>query len=351
MFNFLGQRSVLGVDIGTASIKIAEIAKDSPKPKLKNYGVLKNLGYLKRPNSAIQTNTLKIFEKEAAELLTDLIKKAGFKTKEVVASIPAFSVFIALLDIPQMPEADINKTMSFQIRQHIPLPVSEVAIEWFKVGEYQEEKGVKQQILLISTPLELIQKYKKIFELAGLKLVALEIESLSLARSLMGNNPAATLIADIGAHSTNIAVFDQGFLKTNNFSDLAGLSLTQAIARGLNISMPRAEELKKQRGLKVSPAEAELSTLPLPMLDAIMREVKRSADNFEKSQRRKIERIILAGGGANLLGIDDYFNKQLGLPTIVGNSFSVLNYPQEVGLLAKELGPEMAVAVGLGLRN
>jgi len=77
MFDFLS-RSTLGVDIGTASIKIVEIAKSLPKPKLKNYGILRSRTYLERPNSAIQTNSLKILEKETADLLRILVKKAKF---------------------------------------------------------------------------------------------------------------------------------------------------------------------------------------------------------------------------------------------------------------------------------
>jgi len=134
MFDFLS-RSTLGVDIGTASIKIVEIAKSLPKPKLKNYGILRSRTYLERPNSAIQTNSLKILEKETADLLRILVKKAKFKSRNAVASIPSFSAFTTLLEMPIMSGVDVSKTMPFQIRQHIPLPVSEVAIDWMKVGE------------------------------------------------------------------------------------------------------------------------------------------------------------------------------------------------------------------------
>ncbi|MEK7658178.1 MAG: type IV pilus assembly protein PilM [Patescibacteria group bacterium] len=350
MTRFFPSSSILGVDIGTSSIKIAEIEKDSPKPRLKNYGVLDTYEHLSRPNSAIQTNSLKIAEKDTAELLKKLIKEAGFGAKEAVASIPSFSVFTTLLEIPKMSDIDINKTMSFQVRQHIPLPVSEVEIEWLKVGEREEETGAVQQIFIISIPKEIIKRYQNIFALAGLNLEALELESLSLIRALI-NNSASQLVVDIGALSTNILISDNGFLKANVFSDFGGAALTRSIANGLGISFKRAEELKKQKGLTASGGDYELSTLPQVFLDAIIKETAKAKENHEKNGGRKIERIILAGGGAKLAGIAEYFGGQMGLPASIGNSLSAVAYRPEIELLVKDLGPELAVAIGLGIKN
>ena len=197
-----------------------------------------------------------------------------------------------------MPAEDTAKAVVFQARQYIPLPVSEVTIDWLKVGEREDEEGTKkQQILLISVPNERIKSYRSIFKAAGLKLVALEIESFSLARALVGSDPTPTIMADIGGRSTNIAIVDQGFWKYNGRTDFASGSLTQAIASSTNIDIRRAEELKKRRGLLGTGGEYELSTLMIPFLDVIIEEVRRVRDAYEKECQGKIERVILAGGG------------------------------------------------------
>ena len=350
--SLIGVQSYLGVDIGTTSIKIAEISKGKRRPKIENYGVLESYGHLERINDAIQTAGLKIMEKETAELLKLLLKRLKIKSKDVIASIPAFSVFITSLEIPEMSEVDMAKTMSFQISQHIPLPVQEVAIEWLKVGERDDESGfTKQQILVVSIPNELISRYQTIFKLAGLKLKALEVESLSLARALGDNNPAPSLFVDIGGRSTNISVVEKGFLKYNNHTDFAGGSLTQAISSGLNINIRRAEELKKQRGLLGAGGEFELSTLIFPFLDAIINESNKARIVFEKNQGGRIERVLLAGGGANLLGIEKYFEEQINLPVTIGNPFLKLEYPARIEPIVRELGPSFSVAIGLGIKE
>ena len=356
MFNFLkpifGTRSYLGIDIGTTSIKAVEIIKSSTKPKLHTYGFLESYGHLERLNNAIQTSSLKIMDEEAAKFLEILLKQLKYKTKDVIASIPAFSAFMTLLEIPEMPDSEIVKTMRYQIRQYIPLPVSEVTIDWLVVGKKTDEKGiVQQQILLISVPNEQIHKYQNIFKLAGLNLRALEIESLALVRSLVNDDPTPTLLVDIGARSTNIIVADKGSLRLNSQTDFAGGSLSQAIASGLNINIRRAEELKKQKGIIGVGGEYELSTLTIPFLDAIISEAGRVKDNYEKNSDSRIERIILAGGGANLLGIAQYFERQTGLTTVIGNAFSRISYPPEIEPFIKELGPLFAVSIGLGIRE
>lgn len=356
MFNpfkkFLSKKSYLGVDIGTTSIKLVELKKDSDKPELLNYGILESYGHLERPNSAIQTSTLKMLDQETAELLKILLKNAAVKSIDAVAALPAFSSFVTLLEMPIMSSKDTTQAMQFQAKQYIPLPISEVTIDWIKVGERQDAKGnTNQQVLLVSVPNEQIEKYKNIFKAAGLNLLALEIEGLSSARSLTGNLDKTTLILDIGSRSTAFAIARSGYLKVVGQTDFAGGSLTQTLAAGLNIRPRRAEDLKKQRGLKGSGGEYELSTLMLPILDVIISEARRAKDNFEKAYNEKIEQLILAGGGANLLGAAEYFQEALGIPVTKANPFSRLVYPPQIEPFVNELGPEFSVAIGLALKQ
>ncbi len=359
MFDFLkslgstfDKRSCLGVDVGTTSIKVVELTKTHGNPTLKNYGVLESYGHLERLNNAIQTSALKMLDREMGELLNMLLRDLKIGTTDVVASLPSFSAFTALLDVPAMTPQETAQAMQYQARAFVPLPISEVSIDWLPVGEYEDNKGTKhQQIFLVSVANEQVRKYQRIFNAAGLKLRALEIEGLSLARILTTGDPTTTLIVDIGARSTAIAVAEKGVLKYNVQTDWAGGSLTQVIASSLNINVKRAEELKKQKGLLGVGGEYEISTLMMPLLDVILSEVKRAKDNYEKNYRGKIERIILSGGGANLLGIQEYVADQFRLPTIKADPFNKVTYPPEVAPLVKEIGPTFAVALGLGIKH
>ena len=252
-FGFIKQKIApvyLGVDIGTTSIKIAEVEQGKNSPRLTNYCILEDKGSLLRANTAIQTSNLKLFENEVSELLKTAIGEMKPNTTEALASLPVFSGLTTILTFPEMPKNDLEKALSFEAKNYIPMPISEVVIDWMKVGEYRDDKGfLSQQILLISVPREQVKKYQRIFKEAGLRLAALEIESLSLLRALVGGDPTPTFIIDIGSRSTAIIIADGGTIRFSGQSDFGGASLTQAVSSGLNINPLRAEELKREKGV------------------------------------------------------------------------------------------------------
>lgn len=349
--NLFGTSSYLGVDIGTTSIKIVEIGKGKSGPELKNYGILESYGHLERVNNAIQTSSLKIMEADTIQLLKTLISHSNFKSREAVVSIPSFAAFITLFEMPQMKDSDIANAMKFQIGQYIPLPITEVSIDWLKVGERQDEQGfVKEQILLVSIPNETIEKYKRIFAGAGLNLRAIEIESLALLRSVIDPTMSPTLIVDIGSRSTNIAVVDKGNLRYNYQTDLSGASITQSLAGGLGVKIRRAEKLKRERGI-LGGSESELSTLMIPFVDAILNEVKRAKVKYEQSFGNAITKVIIAGGGSKMPGMIPYAQEQLGLPVEISNPFLKIHYPETLEPIIKDLGPTFAISIGLGIKE
>ena len=350
--SLFGEKTFLGVEIGTTSIKVVEIVQTSKGTRLKNYGILETYGYLERFNNALQTSSLRALESEISAYLSLILQHSKIKSRNVIAALPTFAAFTTLIELPEMPKGELDQAMNFQAKQYVPLPISVVKIDYLKVGERVDENGNKfQQILLSSIPNEQIERYQKIFRGAGLNLKALEIDVMSLARILTRGVKEPMMIVDIGARSTSFSVAKDGFLKFAAQSDFAGGSLTQALAAGLNVAPRRAEELKKQKGLLGVGGEYELSTLILPLLDVIINEARRAKDNFERSYKESVTGVILAGGGSNLLGIEDYFTKQLGLRTVKAKPFEHVVYPPEIESIIKDLGPAFAVALGLGIKE
>jgi type IV pilus assembly protein PilM len=353
-FSFLKSESYLGVDIGTTSIKMVEVQRGRKAPRLVNYGILESSGYLARANQALQTSGLKIFEEDAVALLKALVKSLGTSTKDVIASLPPFDVFMTLVDFPAMDTKEIQKALVYQAKQYVPMPLSEVALDWMKVADYQDEKGfAHQKILLISVPQEQIKKYQRMFSAAGLRLRALEIESLSVAR-IFAADLTPTIIVDIGSRSTNIIFMQKGMLAWSVQSDIAASSLTTALASSLGINPMRAEELKKERGILGTGPNYELSTIMMPFLDAIVNEVKKAEYTYRQQfpAAPATERIVVAGGGANLSGIEKYFEREFGgIPVVKAAPFSKFEYPDAISPFIPELEAPMTVSLGLGLKQ
>ncbi|OGY66214.1 MAG: hypothetical protein A3A04_02375 [Candidatus Harrisonbacteria bacterium RIFCSPLOWO2_01_FULL_40_28] len=349
----------LGIDIGTTSIKLVEVERGKGLPVLKNYGMLESYGYLERSNEVIQASSLKFYEKEVVALLNYLLSRMKPRSHQVIASLPSFLVFNTILELPLMSQEDTVKSMGYQARQYIPLPLTDVTLDWLKVGE-REINGIRfQQIFLIAVTNEHVERYKSLFKKVGLKLVALESESLASIRSLALKDAVPTLIVDIGARSTNIAITEGGYLRFNSQTDFASFSLSQSIAQGLNITISRAEEMKRRHGLLGTGGDYELSTLMMSSLDAILSEIGRAMNEYEArygntlavSGKRRLERIILTGGGAKLRGIEKYIEEQFGLPVVKVNPFSRLLFDEQMGPIIEEINSYFSVAIGLGIRQ
>ncbi|MFH1161896.1 MAG: type IV pilus assembly protein PilM [Candidatus Jorgensenbacteria bacterium] len=349
--NFLSFGRVLGVDIGTASVKMVELARKGDVISLENYGVLQMREHLVRANAALQSSSLKLDEQEAIRLLKILLSEVRPKAGKVIASVPSFSSFAVPIEMPLLTREETEKSMVFQARQYIPMPAGEMTIEWEKVGEFENQQGQRMQRVLVSAiPNALIAKYQAIFRAAGLQLVSLESEGAALARALFSPNDRSTLLVDIGTESTAIVVVNGLTVQQIAQTDYGGISLTQALARGLGISVTRAEELKWRRGLLGGGAEAELSTSLLPFLDVIIQECERVRVLYERMFRARVERLMLAGGGANLRGIGEYFSERLGLPLAEPRPFTHVTYPSELEPTMQFLNRELPVAAGLALR-
>lgn len=342
----------LGCDIGTTSIKMVELGRKNLATQLRNYALLETLGHFERSNNVIQANALKISEQETIALLKSMLSKTKFSTNIVVASIPSFASFTTLLELPEMSVEETKKTMAYQVQEHVPLPLKEITVDWSVVGQRQDENGfVKQQILMIALPNETVQRYQLIFNKAGLKLRALEVEMLAFTRAVIGSDQTPSIILDIGARSTNITIVDQGFVKHNTQIDYAGDSLTVAIAKGLGINSKRAEELKKQRGLLGGRGEYELSTLEIPFLDVILQEADTVRVTYERDFGVTIQRFLLLGGGANLLGIEKYAEGKLHTPVVLGNGLLYVGAQADLTVVAKELETRFATAIGCAIKG
>ncbi len=353
-FNRLfGSERRLGVDIGTASIKIVEVTQSGKnKTRPENYRYLQSAEYLERSNAAFHASTLQLDEGVIAQYLRALMKQSGISESPVVASIPAFNAFTTLIETPPLSDNELAQSMQLQAKQYIPVPMSLHNLDWMKVGERIDDEGAKKiQILLVAIPKDVVLRYQTIFKNAGLDLVALELEGVSMARALTAGKPGLSLIMDIGSRSTSVAVAQDGFLRFAAQTDFAGASLTQTIATGLKLSMQRAEDMKRHRGLASEGGEYELFTLLQPIVDAIINEGKRVKFNYETAHKANISRVILSGGGARLPGLDRYVAQELGITCAQADPLALVELPEGMDAMRGELNPLFSVAVGLGLKR
>jgi len=345
--NFVRGGRVLGIDIGTSSVKVAELTRARGVFSLANYGILETSDYLRNPNQAIQSSGLAIDPAYATRLLETLLREVQPKAKKALVTIPSFLSFVTTFDMPVLPASEMERGVQFQARQFIPLPIEQVSVDWAVVSQYEGERGQSyQRILLIGIPNDVIEAYTNICTAAHLSVVAFELESLSLLRSVPQVGEGPLLILDIGALVTNMIVVYGGRVQYSSQVDYGGAYLTHGLSQSLGLGMLRAEDLKRHSGLTGTGNEAQLSTLLPSYLDVIIEEVNNVRGVYGQRYSQKIETLALVGGGANLLGVAAYAGEQLGLHVHAPSVFFDVMYDPRLEPAVSLVGHELAAALG-----
>lgn len=337
MLFFKKKPSLLGVDIGTSDIKIAQVTYNGDKPYLDTYGIV-NLSYQlgSDNNSAVVS--------KAAEVLKQLAEHAGVTTKRCVISLPNSAVFTSIIEMPALSDKELEQALKFEAKKYVPLPISEVILSWSVVGESADKKT--RSILLTAVPRHLRESYISLFELAGLQLEVIEIEALALIRALVFDTSSNHVIIDIGAKATGVNFIKNGFLQLSRSINIGGDTITERIAGVLNISHARAEQFKKDFGVAGAGFIPEAIK---PVLETIRNETKQLLTIYQ-ARGVSVDKVVLVGGGAALPGLAEFFSG-LGVPAEPGDPLARLSYPPGVEAVLKRYALHLSVAIGLGLNR
>ena len=365
-------KSYLGIDISASAIKLVELEKKEERYNLKNYAIYSLKEYFKKRSQKDSFKFVNLSNKEAAEIIKKAINYAKIESRYACLSVPVYSSFSTVIDFPIMSEKEIASAISFEAGKYIPVPISEVVLDWSIVSPQEpnldkkiKQKSLdssgskipkripKQEILLVAVPKEIVNNYKKIINLAGLKLKSIEEETFSLSRSLIGNDKIPTLLIDAGFRSVSISIISDGYIKVTNNLEIGGIRISEAIAKQTNLSLEEAEEIKiKLSNNELSDAQTlRLKEVINSVLKVIITEIKKIIDIYQIKYNKKIEKCILTGGGFGLVGFIDYFNNELPLDISLGDPFARIIYPSSLKPVIKELGPSLSVAVGLAMRE
>lgn len=353
------KKNALGIDIGTFSIKIVELSRKGERKILENYGEVSTREAGEKPfrtGFGLEGGSFLLSNREISQGIKAILTEAKISCRAAIFSIPDFSSFFTTIELPSMTKEELPKAVDFAARQHIPLPLSEVVLDWSVVGG--EEKIADNnllKIILVAVPKEVINQYQEISKICGLKLLSLEAEVFGLVRALIKEDKRVIILVDIGAQSTTVNIVADKSLKASHSFDIGGKDLTQTISQNFNIDFWEAEELKRKYGIIQKPEavfnQKPISEILLPRINLILNEIEKISQNFYQKEGKESQVLILGGGTALLPGLKDYFVSRLNKEVIIANTFPDIFYPQILTPVLKELSPSYAIAVGMAQRG
>jgi type IV pilus assembly protein PilM len=336
----------LGIDIGDSSLKMVELRRKNHKIYLSNYAFSENVN---------EINFTKIEDIDyLAKAITKVKNGAKITSQKVTASLPTFAVFSSIINLANIDKKGLIAAVNEEAKKVIPLPLEEMILDWKVVPDASGKIPTKGnlQIFLTGSPKKLVRKYINVFKAAKLRLASLETETFSLVRSLVGDDKTTVMIVEIGANSTDLSIVKESIPVLNRSLAVCASTVTKILAEKLGLSYAQAEQFKFDLSVTLSAdTKEELPQLLGKTLEPIVTEIQYMLDFFRSQGSGEVEKIILSGGGAMLLNLSDYLAKRLNIKVIVGDPWNRINYPAELKPVLSEVGPRLAVAIGLAMRE
>ncbi|MEW6672573.1 MAG: type IV pilus assembly protein PilM [Thermodesulfobacteriota bacterium] len=340
--------NVVGLDIGSCTLKVAEIVDTKKGRSLKNFSMLDI------PQGVIEEGTIR--EPDiAAQKIRELFKKAGIKEQNVAISIGGFSIIVKNITVQTMTEEELQETIQLEAEQYIPFDISDVNLDFQIIGE-NENNPNQMNVILVAAKKEMVEDYLNVVQLAGLNPIILDVDAFALQNIFEMNyegEEGSVALIDIGASKTSLNIL-KGYSSVFMRDVSLGCSqINQKIMSLVNCSAEEAEDIKfNEKSEKIS--KDDLSEITSSVVSDWCAEIRRALDFFYSTYPdEQIKRVVLSGGGANIKEFQELLAVETSTEVETIDPFknlSVDNKKLDASYL-EQVAPQAAICMGLAIRR
>jgi type IV pilus assembly protein PilM len=343
--------SIIGLDIGSSSVKAVELTAKAKGIELQHVGVAQL-----PPEAIVQGAFLN--SSAIVEAIREAVDGAGTRTKNVATAVSGHSLIVKKISLPSMTRDELEESIRWEAEQYIPFDINEVNLD-FQILNSGETEG-QMDVLLVAAKKDLIDDYVNVVREAGLHPAVLDVEAFAVENAFEANCESApdevVALADIGAQVVNINVIANGIPAFTRDISTGGSVYTEEIQKALSVSWEEAERIKiggsaSEQSQEVVPQEVEQAIQSVT--ETVTGEISRSLDFFAATAAEsRISRIVLTGGGSRISGLDAAFQAKTNIPVEHLNPLArVVPSSRFDQQFLEEVGPSLGVSVGLALRR
>ena len=346
----------MGLDIGSSSIKVVELAQNKDNYELTHFRMAP------LPPEAIVEGAI-MNAGAVVDTITELIQMEKIKTKDVATSLSGNSVIVKKIKLPEMTEEELEESIQWEAEQYIPFDITDVNLDAQILGVDEQNVG-QMDVMLVAAKKEIINDRISVLLEAGLTPQIVDVDAFAVGNMYETfhadlNDDQTVVLVNIGANITNVNVIKYGITTFTRDITIGGSQYTDEIQKQLNVSYEEAEALKLGGDLesRMETTEAvipqEVGSIIRSVSQAIAMEIQRSLDFFSAtSADEQVSKIYLAGGTSKIPGLLGVIESKTGFPTEVIDPFQsiMINEDQFNINHIREVAPAAAVAVGLALR-
>ncbi len=345
---FFGSKNQLvGLDIGSRVIKVAEAQETKKGWALKKFGTIDiapgiiEEGVIKDPQAV-------------AVAIRELFQKAGIRQNNVAISIGGYSVIVKNITIQNMPEDQLHESINFEAEQYIPFDINDVNLD-FQILGTSEQNPNQMNVMLVAAKKDMISDYVNLIDLAGLSISIIDIDAFALQNAFEINYDDTaeniTLI-DIGAGKTSVNILKNKMSVFMRDVSLGCNQINSRIADTANCSTAEAEAIKLG-GKSDQIAPNVLSNIFRSVVSDWSDEIRRAMDFFYSTNPDdEIKKIFLSGGGANIKEFREMLATQTGAEVSRIDPLQKFVIDDHLdSAYIKKMAPQAAIAMGLAIRR
>ncbi|MDD2898466.1 MAG: type IV pilus assembly protein PilM [Desulfuromonadaceae bacterium] len=347
MFLFKKNKEVIGIDIGSSSVKVVQLKDNKGSYQLLNAGIFP------LPPEAIVDNTL-MDSSSIAVVIKNLVASLGIKIKDVVCSISGNSVIIRKIVLPAMPQEELEDQISWEAEQYIPFDINDVNMD-FQILSPDSNDPSKMNVLLVASKKDIINDYVAVFTEAGMQLSVVDVDSFAVQNAFEANHDFSSedilALVNIGASVMNINIIKDGITLFTRDVQMGGNLYSEEIQKQLGLS---SEDSETGKLLAYESNNESLRKVILKVNETVTQEIRRSLDFYNSTASDdRISGVFVSGGCSKVYNLTSTIAEKTGLPVEKLNPFAKLKYNEKDfdPEYLEEIGPFMAVPVGLALRR
>lgn len=292
-------RIITGIDIGSHSIKVAQI-------KVGLTGV--------EPYGYFQREIPRAPEAHREEILSstikDLFSEEGIKGNTVIISVPGNAVSTRVLTLPFVDSKKIAQVVPFELEGLLPFALEEIVVD----HQVLERHDNRSTVMATALPQGFLERLLQILSKAGIDPKAVEMDSLALYNfARYFSKDGEGVVMDIGALKASLCILREGRLQMVRTLSYGGEAITTALQKKFSLSFEDAEELKKEAGLA---GDQKVTQVIESALMPLIKEIQMTIHTYEVEKKIEIPHLFLCGGTARLKGLNQHLTQKLGRETL-----------------------------------
>jgi type IV pilus assembly protein PilM len=336
---------VVGIDLGSSSIKVVELVQKENVLTLKTYGELQLGPYADQELG----KATRLAVGQQTEALVDVLRESKVTATSGVMTLQLSTSFVTVFGLNAKENEDISPRVRVEARKYIPVPMTDVTLDWSELPALGESSSSVREVLVAAVQNEARAETFKLLQAVKMSSQPTEIELFSALRAVSKTTDESIAIIDLGAQTSKLYIAHQGVVRKIHRVFVGGAQVTGRIAQQLQVPFEDAEN-QKRNYIQEGEHAAEIKKAMVTTIERPLQEFKRVLGQYELRSGAQVSRVVLTGGSASFIEMQAYVNYMFDRSVEKANPFTKVAYPAFMEDTLADIAPTFSVALGAALR-